>query len=314
MSDVVVEARALRKAYDGRAVVDGLDLTVRAGEVYGLLGPNGAGKTTTTRMLVTLTRPDGGTATIAGCDVVGDPDGVRAAIGYVPQELIADKTLTAHENARFCARLHHLRGAEREARIEEALKLVNLWDERDKRVRKFSGGMRKKLDLACGLLNRPKLLLLDEPSLGLDVPTRRALWDHVLQLRDQGLAIILCTNAMEEADALASRIGIIDRGRLVAEDTPQALKAGVGGEVVVLEPADPAQLETLASALDDAVRADRELHVTTDRGAEAIPRLVERARSAGVTLARVGFHGPTLEDAFLAHTGRAFAAAGGDDE
>jgi ABC-2 type transport system ATP-binding protein len=309
-----VQARGLTRTFGEVKAVDGLDLAVTRGEVFGLLGPNGAGKTTTVRMLVTLLKPTAGSAQVLGLDVERDAAALRRRIGYVPQEITVDAGLTGTENLRFFGRLYGLSGAEIDARGRELLRMFGLEGHEDRRVRGYSGGMKKKLDLACGLLHRPELLFLDEPSLGLDVGTRRAVWDHILELSRQGVTILLCTNLMDEADRLCNRLAIIDRGKLAALGAPADLKRELGGDVVTMEFAtDGARLDALSEALrrlpmvSSTMREGDRLHVYVESNETAIPALVDAARGQGVDVRSLSYVRPALDEVFLRHTGHRFA-------
>ncbi|MBI1852435.1 MAG: ATP-binding cassette domain-containing protein [Planctomycetes bacterium] len=313
--DVVVRATGLKKTFGETVAVDGVDLEVRRGEILGLLGPNGAGKTTTVKMLTTLYRPTSGTASILGHDVGADPKGVRREIGYVPQELTSDGYLTAQENLRLYANLYHLPPREIPTRIEEVLRLVALENVEGRLVKTFSGGMKKKLDLACGLLHHPRVLFLDEPSLGLDVQSRRAVWDHVLALKKSGVTLLVCTNDMDEADRLCDRVAIIFRGKVVALDAPSGLKDALGGDVVTLQCARTengavATLDRAVKALDfvrDTLVAGNRLLVYVESHERAIPRVLDAARAAGVEIESLSYTRPHLEDVFLRHTGAQYS-------
>jgi len=315
MGPAVIETKDLRKKFGDVAAVDGVDLRVEKGEILGLLGPNGAGKTTTTKILITLLRPDSGSASVLGIDVTSRPDEVRRRLGYVPQELTADVYLTGTENLRLFAALYGVPPAERDRRIADALALVALEGHEGKLVRTYSGGMRKKLDIACGLLHRPDVVFLDEPSLGLDVASRRAVWDHVLGLKASGVTVFLCTNGMDEAERLCDRIAILDRGKVVATDTPAELKRGLGGDVVTVTPEPSGDGEL--SRLDAAVRAlpfvkstkadgNGALLVYVERNETALPRVIDAARAAGVGVGSLSYSQPHLDDVFLKHTGARF--------
>jgi ABC-type multidrug transport system ATPase subunit len=239
-TDAVVKARELRKRYGDVVALDGVDLEVRAGEVFGLLGPNGAGKTTTVKTLTTLQRADSGTASVLGHDVAGEPARVRALIGYVPQELSGDRYLTAREHLAYFCDLYHLRAAEKRARIGDLLELLDLAAVADRPIRTFSGGMKKKLDLACGLVHRPRLLFLDEPTTGLDPQARMSVWDLVDGLRAEGLGVVLTTHYMEEAERLSDALLVLAQGRVVAHGPPKTVLGDLLGEHVVVVDAEEA--------------------------------------------------------------------------
>jgi ABC-2 type transport system ATP-binding protein len=316
-SSPVLLARGLAKSYGEVRALDGVDLEVREGEVFGLLGPNGAGKTTTVKVLITLERADQGSASVLGHDVAREADRVRAAIGYVPQELSADRYLTARENLAYFCDLYHLGAAARERRVAELLALLGLEEVASRQVRTYSGGMKKKLDLACGLVHDPRLLFLDEPSLGLDVQVRRAVWDHVLALKGRGTTVFLCTNYMDEADQLCDRVAIVDRGKVVAVGTPKELRSGLGGDVVSIEIEREAEVETAEARLRGlpfaraVLREGPRLHVTVDANETALPLLLDALRAPGLGVRSVGYHRPGLEEVFLKHTGHRFVDAQG---
>lgn len=314
MSAAVIQTRGLRKMFDEHIAVDAVDLSVEPGQVFGLLGPNGAGKTTTTLMLITLLRPDAGTATILGTDVVADPDGVRKRIGYVPQEPATDRYLTGRENLSLFASLYGVPKDEQEHRVREIVDLLELGEFQDKLVKTYSGGMRKKLDIATGLLHRPEVIFLDEPSLGLDVKVRRAVWDHILGLKESGTTVFLCTNSMEEAEKLCDHIAIIDRGHVVASDTPDRLKTGLGGDVVSLEPKSNGEetlkkLDQSLSALEFVGGTGRDhdkLLIYVDTNETAVPQILDHAKKIGVEIRSISYTRPGLEEVFLKHTGHHF--------
>ncbi len=309
---VAVEISKLVKRYGSAAAVDGLDLTIRQGEVFGLLGPNGAGKTTTLKILTTLLRPTSGTVTIFGHDVVAEADAVRQLIGYVPQERAVDRLLTAKEHLELFADLYHLPPDVAATRIHEALRLVDLADRVNDPVGKFSGGMKKRVEIACGLLHEPKILFLDEPTLGLDVQSRGQVWNHIRQLKQRGMTVVINSNYLEEADQLCDRLAIIDRGRLRALGTPQELKRGLGGDIVTVTlakaVAQPQQLRQALQAIDGVgeVLVDgttARLALTREAGLNAI---VEQVQRAGGELQAVHYTHPTIEEVFVHHTGHRF--------
>ncbi|MBI3621093.1 MAG: ATP-binding cassette domain-containing protein [Nitrospirae bacterium] len=306
---VAIDISKLVKRYGSTAAVDGLDLTIQQGEVFGLLGPNGAGKTTTLKIMTTLLRPTSGTVTVLGHDVVADADAVRRLIGYVPQERAVDRLLTAREHLELFADLYHLSPAVAAPRIQEALRLVDLADRVNDPVGKFSGGMKKRVEIACGLLHDPKILFLDEPTLGLDVQSRSQVWNHIRQLKQRGMTVVINSNYLEEADQLCDRLAIIDRGRLRALGSPRELKRGLGGDIVTvsLEKA-VAQPQQLRQALQ-AVAGVREVSVDGTSARLALARetglsaIVEQVRQAGGELQAVHYTHPTLEEVFIHYTG-----------
>jgi ABC-2 type transport system ATP-binding protein len=295
-----IEVEGLAKAFGVTRVLDGLDLRVEQGAVFALLGPNGAGKTTTVRILATLLAPDGGTARVAGHDVVTRPRAVRAAIGLTAQEAAVDALLTARENLRMMARLRR----QPRNRADELLERFDLAEAADRRVATYSGGMRRRLDIAMSLVARPAVLFLDEPTTGLDPRSRRAVWAAITALAAEGTTVLLTTQYLEEADRLAQRIAVIDHGRVVAEGRAEELKARVGGETLVLGFADEATLAAAADAVDGHA-ADLTLRVVVN-GADDVRRVLDAV--CGVE--RLELVRPTLDDAFLALTASGREAAG----
>lgn len=254
---VAIEVSHLGKTYDKVRAVDDLSFQVYTGEIFGLLGPNGAGKSTTLRILMTLLTPTSGSARIFGLDSVKDADRVRRTIGYVPQERAIDRFLTGREHLELLADLYHLSAEAAVTRIPQLLKLVELEQQADRPAKTYSGGMKRKLDIACGLLPDPNILFLDEPTLGLDVQSRLRIWDHVRAMRERGITVVMTTNYLDEADQLCDRIAIIDGGRIKALGAPNELKAGLGGDLVSLTVREEDRVEKLAAALRDlpAIRA-----------------------------------------------------------
>ena len=307
----MITIRGLRKAYGDHAVLDGLDLDVAQGEVVALLGPNGAGKTTTVRILSTLLAPDEGTVTVAGHDVVRDPARVRAAISLTGQFAAVDSLLTGEENLHLMARLAHLSRAERRNRPAALLELFDLTDAARRPVKTYSGGMRRRLDLAVSLLSRPQVLVLDEPTTGLDPRGRAEMWEVIQTLVAGGTTLLLTTQYLEEADVLADDIVVIDHGKVIAQGTADQLKLQVGGERLDLTVADETLLEQAAALLEplgvgkptlDASR--RSLLMPVTGGARTLTEALRRLDDAGITLDDVGLRRPTLDDVFLTLTGR----------
>ncbi|MSQ76838.1 MAG: ATP-binding cassette domain-containing protein [Nitrospiraceae bacterium] len=310
---VAIETIKLRKTYGTLAAVDDLTFQVYAGEVFGLLGPNGAGKSTTLRILITLLRPTSGQAIVLGHDVARDADLVRRLIGYVPQERAIDRFLTGREHLLLLADLYHLPKDEAQRRIPELLKLVDLEARADQPAKTYSGGMKRKLDIACGLLPNPKVLFLDEPTLGLDVQSRLRIWDYVRQLKARGITIVMTTNYLDEADQLCDRLAILDGGRIRAMGSPAELKAGLGGDIVSLTigAEDAGRIEALATALRvlPMVRAvtakPSGLDIRVESSEKALPAVLEAANRTSCRLELVDYHRPRLDDVFVAHTGHA---------
>jgi ABC-2 type transport system ATP-binding protein len=282
---------------------------VPPGELYAFLGPNGAGKTTTINMLCTLLRPSGGEARVWGHDIAREPDLVRHTLGLVFQDPSVDEELTGHENMRFHGRIYKVDAKVMEPRIEELLNMVELWDRKDDQVKTFSGGMKRRLEIARGLLHHPQVLFLDEPTLGLDPQTRRHIWDYIRKLNEtHGVTIFLTTHYMEEADALCQRVAIIDHGRIVAIDTPAALKASLGGDVVLLRMRECTEgcMEALRAipGVSSVERQEEGLILAVEKGDRTIPLIFDVARAQGITIESVVLKIPTLEDVFIKYTGR----------
>jgi ABC-2 type transport system ATP-binding protein len=304
-----IRVDGLVKTFDGFTAVDGISFTVAEGELFGLLGPNGAGKTTTINMLATLLRPTSGRASVAGFDVAADRDDVRKSIGVVFQEPALDGRLTGRENLEFHTMMYGIGKADRARRIDEVLALVELTDKAGTLVEKYSGGMKRRLEIARGLTHRPKVLFLDEPTLGLDAQTRRHIWEYIRKLnREGGVTIILTTHYMEEADYLCGRIAIMDHGKFVAMDAPARLKDTLGGDVVSLELEGDSTAFREALGREDWIKRSKlhegVLSLTMERGERRIPELVMLAREKGVTVNCVNLRKPSLEDVFLHFTGR----------
>lgn len=306
-----IEVSRLSKAYDGLKAIEDISFLVHAGEIFGLLGPNGAGKSTTLRILITLLRPTSGTATVLGYDTVRDADRVRQLIGYVPQERAIDRFLTGREHLELLANLYHLSKEDAQRRILELLKLVGLEQHADRLAKTYSGGMKRKLDIACGLLPNPKIVFLDEPTLGLDVQSRLRIWDHVRDLRTRGMTVVMTTNYLDEADQLCDRIAIIDGGRIKALGSPTELKVGLGGDIVSLTIKESGRIESLASAIkgQPAIRSVSTtaagLDIRVESPEKALPTILDAANRLACRLEFIDYHRPRLDDVFVAHTGHA---------
>ncbi|HEV3321095.1 MAG TPA: ATP-binding cassette domain-containing protein [Solirubrobacteraceae bacterium] len=311
-----IEVEGLVRDFKGGVrAVDGIDLRVAPGEIYGFLGPNGAGKSTTSLVLTTLLPPTAGSARVAGLDVVRNGPEVRRVIGASLQDSALDPFLTGSEHMRLQSSLHGLARPQREARGRELLAQVGLTEAADRKVGGYSGGMKRRLDLALALVHRPRLLFLDEPTTGLDPQSRAALWDEVRRLAGDGVTVFLTTQYLEEADALADRVGIIDHGRIVAEGTPAELKAAIGRPSVEAVPHDPGERERLAAVLarfgEAAAAASNGVAVQLPRGAGDLAEIVRAIDAENLQVADLRLHSPTLDDVFLAKTGRSLEGAGG---
>jgi len=310
---VAIDTARLGKVFDGVTAIQDLSFKVFAGEVFGLLGPNGAGKSTTLRILLTLLRPTTGRATVLGHDVVREADRVRRSVGYVPQERAIDRFLTGREHLLLLGDLYHLPKQETRRRIAELLKLVDLEAQADRLAKTYSGGMKRKLDIACGLLPNPKLLFLDEPTLGLDVQSRLRIWDYIRRLHERGMTIVLTTNYLDEADQLCDRLVIIDGGRIKAVGSPSELKAGLGGDIVsvTLGAGEMTRVEALASALKGlpSIKSistkPTGLDIRVESPEKALPAVLEAANRLGCRIDFIDYHRPRLDDVFMAHTGHA---------
>ncbi len=317
MEEAVIDVQDLTKTYpDGTEAVKGVSFRVARGEFFGFLGPNGAGKSTTIKILITLLERTGGKAQVFGLDVDRDADAVRRRIGYSAQEIGLDDDLTGRENLMLQGRLYHLPTPLLKQRVTELLALLDLTNDADRAAGAYSGGMRKRLDLATGLIHRPELLILDEPTTGLDPQNRAGLWKHLERLnKDEGLTIFLTTHYMEEADRLCDRLAIIDHGKIIAEGSPERLKGQLGGDVVSLTfPEDGEPAEKRRERVTGLLRGlpfvrevnpvdDGGVNVIVQDGGAAVPELLRALGEAGLRVARLSLTSPTLDDVFLKHTG-----------
>ncbi|WP_117209517.1 ATP-binding cassette domain-containing protein [Allorhizocola rhizosphaerae] len=313
----MIQANQLRKSYRTKRrrqtttvdAVRGVDLSVTEGEIFGFLGPNGAGKTTTLRMLATLLDPDGGQAHIAGVDLRANPAGVRAVIGYVAQGGGTWDEVSAREELVLQGRMHGLSKAEAQQRTHAALQAFQLDEYGDRWCKTYSGGQRRRLDIALGVIHRPKVLFLDEPTAGLDPQSRAHMWEEVRRLRSEGMTVFLTTHYLDEADALCDRIAIIDYGRIVAEGTPEELKRDISGDVVMIgldEPTTRAEevLKDKRYVLKLESVGETGLRLYVDAGETAIPHVMRELNDNGITLSTIALHRPSLDDVFLTKTGR----------
>jgi len=305
----IIEANGLTKVFDNSfKAVDEVSFEVGRREIFGFLGPNGAGKTTTIKMLSTLLKPTAGTATIDSHSITSDSDGVRHTIGIVFQDPALDDELTGRENLDFHARMYGMNGRQRSQRIAEVLRLTDLEDRADVQVKKYSSGMKRRLEIARGLMHYPKVLFLDEPTLGLDAQTRRTIWDYILKLnREENVTIFLTTHYMEEADFLCHRVAIIDHGRIIVSDTPENLKGSIGSDMITLECSDPGKLSNRLQTekwVENVKVHGPTMIVGLRHSEEKIPEIVDIAREIDVKVRSITTRKPTLEDVFLYFTGK----------
>jgi len=304
----IIKTENLTKKFNGFTAVDNISFTVNKGEVFGFLGPNGAGKTTTIKMLITLLNPTNGNAEIAGYNIYKQKNQVRKNIGVVFQEPALDELLTGKENLDYHARMYGLDKEKRNERINEVLKLVDLEDKKDLLVKTYSGGMKRRLEIARGLMHFPNILFLDEPTLGLDSQTRRAIWDYIKQMNEkEGTTIFLTTHYMDEADFLCDRVGIIDRGKILVIDTNSNLKNSVGKDVITLSCTDMNKLIKRLekeSWVKQIKKFDTFLTVGAQKGEERIPEIIEIAQTLDIKIKSISVRKPTLDDVFLSFTGR----------
>jgi ABC-2 type transport system ATP-binding protein len=317
--EAAIEAIGLRKSFGEVQALDGVDLQVTAGTVLALLGPNGAGKTTTVRVLTTLLPPDGGSARVAGLDIEREPAALRAKIGLAGQYAAVDENLTGAENLEMVGRLYHLPKGEPAARAAELLERFDLAGAGKRLVKTYSGGMRRRLDLAASLVARPPVLFLDEPTTGLDPRGRLDLWETIEEQVAAGTTVLLTTQYLDEADRLADQIAVVDRGRVIAEGSSDELKDQVGGERLDVTLEDRSQAEAAVAALEPLAAgrpalAEGALHVPVSRRQGAIAEAVRRLDEAGVGIDDVAMHRPTLDDVFLTFTGRAAEERNGDGD
>jgi len=309
MSEDVIKVEGLTKIFNhSLKAVDHIDFSVKQGEIFGFLGPNGAGKTTTINMLITILKPTEGKATILGSDIANESNEVRSSIGLVPQEYTADDDLTGYENILLCADLYGIPRQTSKKRAQELLQLVELTEFKDKKVQTYSGGMRRRLELACGLINRPKVLFLDEPTLGLDVQTRAATWNYIKTLKKEyGMTLFMTTHYLEEADSLCDRIAIIDHGRIVVIGTPTELKDSLGGDIITLsiqEDTDISELIKKIPHVKEVKKENESYMIKSEVGEVTAPLIIEALRKENHVVTRLSLMKPTLNEVYLQYTGR----------
>ncbi len=310
----VIKVEGLTKVFNhSLTAVDHIDFSVKQGEIFGFLGPNGAGKTTTINMLITIMKPTNGHAWILGGDIAKQSNDVRGAIGVVPQEYTADEDLTGMENILLCADLYGIPRSISKNRALELLQLVELTAFKDKRVQTFSGGMRRRLELACGLITRPKVLFLDEPTLGLDVQTRAATWNYVKMLKKEfGMTLFLTTHYLEEADALCDRIAIIDHGKIIVTGTPAELKDSLGGDIITLAVQREEDITGLISKVEHVKEVKKEnggYTIKSSSGELTAPLIIEALRKNGHVVTKISMTKPTLNEVYLQYTGKSMRDA-----
>jgi ABC-2 type transport system ATP-binding protein len=309
MSEEIIKAEGLTRVFNkGLVAVDHVNFSVKNGEIFGFLGPNGAGKTTTINMLITILKPTEGKASVLGFDIVKQDNNVRNVIGVVPQEYTADEDLTGLENVLLCSDLYGIPRNIAKERAMDLLKLVELTDFKDKKVETYSGGMRRRLELACGLINRPKVLFLDEPTLGLDVQTRAATWDYIRKLKKEfGMTLFMTTHYLEEADALCDRVAIIDHGKIVVVGTPEELKRSLGGDIITIcikENADVSDLIRTVENVKEVKNEDGSYRIKAEYGEVTAPFIIEALRRKGYTVTKLSMTEPTLNEVYLEYTGK----------
>ncbi|MEK9681940.1 MAG: ATP-binding cassette domain-containing protein [Nitrosopumilus sp.] len=305
-----VETKSLTKSFGDVTAVDDVSFSVEKGEIFGFLGPNGAGKSTTIMILTTLLKPTSGQALIAGNNVMTDPKKVRENIGYVQQETTVDEYLTGRENLLLQAKLNHIPKDEIDSRIDEVLDLIELSDKQNESVVTYSGGMRKRLDIAGGLLHRPKVLFLDEPTVGLDIQTRRKIWEYIKRIHDEfEMTIFLTTHYMEEADQLCDRIGIIDGGKIQVIDSPENMKNAMGNEVISIIIEENNSRDSFLSELKNIESVNKinedgsKLTLFVSNGTEVIPKVFQISSDIGIKITSISLTQPTLDDVFISYTG-----------
>lgn len=316
-----IDVRGLTKKYRQHAVLNGLTFSVKAGTIYGLLGPNGAGKSTAMKIMSTLSRPDNGEVKICGLDVIRYPEEVRRKIGCVAQHSSVDSGGTARENLMLQGRLYGIKGTALKSRVAELLERFNLVEAANRLSGTYSGGMKRKLDLAMGLLHRPQILFLDEPTTGLDPEARAALWDEIRRLsHEEGMTVLLTTHYLEEVDHLTDHLAIVDQGKAVVTGTAEALKGELQEDIIQVEMVEPATHQVLHEILEpvnrihETVLKGKVLYVRSDHGAEVLPLVMNLLEASGLKAASASISRPTLDDVYLKYTGRSFKEANREEK
>jgi len=314
VSEEIIKAEGLTKVFNKHlTAVDHVDFSVTNGEIFGFLGPNGAGKTTTINMLITILKPTAGTASVFGYDITKHASEVRNVIGVVPQEYTADEDLTGVENIILCADLYGIPRKVSRERAVELLELVEMTTFKDKKVATYSGGMRRRLELACGLINRPRILFLDEPTLGLDVQTRTATWNYIRKLKKEyGMTLFMTTHYLEEADALCDRVAIIDHGKIVVVGPPEDLKHSLGGDLITLsirEDDDVSEVVQKIEHVKDVKKENGSYRIKAEYGEITAPLIIEALRKKGHTVTKLSLTEPTLNEVYLEYTGKSMRDA-----
>jgi ABC-2 type transport system ATP-binding protein len=314
MSEEIIKAEGLTKVFNHHlTAVDHINFEVKKGEIFGFLGPNGAGKTTTINMLITILKPTSGKASVLDFDISKQDNDVRNVIGVVPQEYTADEDLTAFENILLCSDLYGIPRKVAKERAADLLKLVELTEFKDKKVQTFSGGMRRRLELACGLINRPRILFLDEPTLGLDVQTRTATWNYIRKLKQEyGMTLFMTTHYLEEADSLCDRVAIIDHGKIIVVGPPEELKHGLGGDIISISIKENDDVSELVSKIENVKEVKKEngsYRIKAEYGEVTAPFIIEALRKKGYTVSKLSLTEPTLNEVYLEYTGKSMRDA-----
>jgi len=309
MVESIIKAKDLTKVFNGYLIAaDHVSFEVNEGEIFGFLGPNGAGKTTTINMLTTILKPTKGFATVCGHDIVKEASMVRRKIGVVPQEYTTDEDLTGYENIILCADLYGIPREISKKRAIELLELVKLTEFKDKKVETYSGGMRRRLELACGLINRPRVLFLDEPTLGLDVQTRTSIWEYIKLLKEEyGMTLFMTTHYLEEADALCNRVAIIDHGKILTIGSPEELKSSLGGDIITLSINENKDISSFIEKIENVKEVKRikdEYRIKVKDGELIAPIIIESLRNNGIKVTKLSLIKPSLNEVYLEYTGR----------